>query len=138
MISGVHAIIYSKQAERLREFFQDVLKLSWVDAGRGWLIFALPPAEIAMHPDDESRHELFLMCDDVHATTEQLKGKGVELSMPIVDRGWGLVTRLQLPCGDEIGLYQPKHPTAIDSMVAAKRKLRARRLERQRKRVQRK
>ncbi|HKT25344.1 MAG TPA: VOC family protein [Terriglobales bacterium] len=115
MISGVHAIIYSKQAERLRGFFQDVLKLPSVDAGQGWLIFALPPAELAMHPDDESRHELFLMCDDVHATTTELKRKGVELSMPISDRGWGLVTRLKLPSGDEIGLYEPKHPTAIGS-----------------------
>ena len=113
MISGAHVIIYSKQAERLRGFFRDELKLAFVDAGRGWLIFALPPAEIAVHPDGESRHELFLMCDDVHATTEQLKRKGVELSMPISDRGWGLVTRLKLPSGDQIGLYQPKHPTAI-------------------------
>ncbi len=138
MISGVHAIIYSKHAARLREFFRDELKLTSVDAGRGWLIFALPPAEIAMHPDDESRHELFLMCDDVQATTEQLKGKGVELSMPIADRGWGLVTRLKLPSGDEIGLYQPKHPTAIALSGGSQTKLRARRLERRRKRVQRK
>lgn len=122
MISGVHAIIYSKQAERLREFFRDVLNLPSVDAGRGWLIFALPPAEIATHPDDESRHELFLMCDDLHATTKQLKGKGVELSMPIADRGWGLVTRLKLPSGDEIGLYQPKHPTAIALRSRARKK----------------
>ena len=113
MIFGVHAIIYSKDAEHLREFFRDVLGLPSVDAGRGWLIFALPPAEIAMHPDDESRHELFLMCDDVHATTAELKNKGVELSVPISDRGWGLITRLKLPSGDEIGLYQPRHPTAI-------------------------
>ena len=113
MISGVHAIMYSKQAERLREFFQDVLKLPSVDAGQGWLIFALPQAELAMHPDDESRHELFLMCDDVHAPTTELKRKGVELSMPISDRGWGLVTWLKLPSGDEIGLYEPKHPIAI-------------------------
>jgi hypothetical protein len=113
MISGVHAIIYSKQAEYLREFFRDALELPSVDAGRGWLIFALPPAEIAMHPDDEPHHELFLMCDNVHLTTEQLKRKGVELSAPIADRGWGLVTRLRLPSGDEIGLYQPKHRTAI-------------------------
>jgi hypothetical protein len=75
MISGVHAIIYSKQAERLRDFFQDVLKLRAVDAGRGWLIFALPSTEVAMHPDDESRHELFLMCDDVYAATAELTDK---------------------------------------------------------------
>jgi hypothetical protein len=137
MISGVHAIIYSQQAERLREFFRDELKLASVDAGRGWLIFALPPAEIAMHPDDKPHHELFLMCDDVRATTEQLRRKGVELSTPIADRGWGLVTRLKLPSGDEIGLYQPKHPTAI-ALSGSKTKSGARRLQRRRKSIQRK
>jgi hypothetical protein len=114
MISGIHAVIYSKQAERLREFFRDVLRLPSVDAGHGWLIFALPPAELAVHPEEDSYHELYLMCDDVQATTENLKSKGVQLATPIADRGWGLVTRLKLPGGDEIGLYQPKHPTAIE------------------------
>ena len=114
MISGVHAIIYSKQAERLREFFRDVLKYPSVDAGGGWSIFALPPAELAMHPAEDSYHELYLMCDDVHAVTKKLQSKGVELAMPISDQGWGLVTRLKLPSGDQIGLYQPKHPTALD------------------------
>ena len=113
MISGLHAIIYSKQAERLREFFRDVLKYPSVDAGGGWSIFALPPAELAMHPAEDSYHEFFLMCDDVHAVTKTLQSKGVELAMPISDRGWGLVTRLKLPSGDQIGLYQPKHPTAL-------------------------
>jgi len=113
MISGVHAIIYSNQAERLREFFRDVFNYPSVDAGGGWSIFALPPAELAMHPADESYHELYLMCDDVHAVTKKLQSKGVELAMPISDRGWGLVTRLILPSGDQIGLYQPKHPTAL-------------------------
>lgn len=113
MISGLHAIIYSKQAERLREFLTDVLELPSVDAGGGWLIYASPPAELAVHPDQSSHHELYLMCDDVQATTAQLQAKGVELAMPIADRGWGLVTRLRLPSGDEIGLYQPKHPTAL-------------------------
>lgn len=113
MISGVHAIIYSKQAERLREFFHDVLKYPSVDAGGGWSIFALPPAELALHPAENSYHELYLMCDDVHAVTKALQRNGVELAMPISDRGWGLVTRLKLPSGDQIGLYQPKHPTAL-------------------------
>ena len=113
MISGIHAIIYSKQADRLREFFRDVVKLPSVDAGQGWLIFALPPAELAVHPEEDSYHELYLMCDDIQATTRLLTSKKVELSVPIADRGWGLVTRLKLPSGDEIGLYQPKHPTAI-------------------------
>src|SRR3954462_854953 len=102
MISGIHAIIYSKQAERLREFFRDILQLPSVDAGHGWLIFAAPPAELAMHPDEDSYHELYLMCDDVQSTTEILKTKGVTLTTPISDRGWGLITRLKLPSGDEI------------------------------------
>jgi hypothetical protein len=110
MISGVHAIIYSKQAERLREFFRDELKLAFVDAGRGWLIFALPPSELAMHSDDKSHHEMFLMCDDVHATTTELKRKGVELSMPISESRVG--TGLKLPSGDEKGC------TAYDANLA--------------------
>jgi predicted enzyme related to lactoylglutathione lyase len=125
MISGVHAIIYSKQAERLREFFGEVLQYPSVDAGGGWEIFALPPAELAMHPAEDSYHELYLMCDDVHAATKKLQSKGVELAMPISDRGWGLVTRLKLPSGDQIGLYQPKHPTALD--LRSPRKSRSRR-----------
>jgi hypothetical protein len=113
MISGLHGIIYSKQAERLREFLTDVLELPSVDAGGGWRIYASPPAELAVHPDQISHHEFYLMCDDVQTTTAELRAKGVELAMPIADRGWGLVTRLKLPSGDEIGLYQPKHPTAL-------------------------
>ena len=112
MISGIHAIIYSKQADRLREFFRDVLKLPSVDAGHGWLIFAAPPTELAVHPDQNGYHELYLMCDDIQATSADLRAKGVELTTPIADRGWGLVTRLKLPSGDQVGLYQPKHPTA--------------------------
>lgn len=113
MISGVHAIIYSKQAERLRTFLLDTLKLPSVDAGGGWLIFALPPAELGIHPAEDSYHELYLMCDDIEATIRELKAKGVELATPIADQGWGLLSRLRLPSGDEISLYQPKHPTAI-------------------------
>ena len=113
MITGLHAIIYTKQSDRLREFFSDILRFPSVDAGHGWLIFAAPPAELAMHPDESSHHELYLMCDDVHATVAELKRSGVELATPIADQRWGLLTRLKLPSGDEIGLYQPKHPTAI-------------------------
>ena len=113
MISGVHAIIYSKQAERLRTFLRDTLKLPSVDAGGGWLIFALPPAELGIHPAEDSYHELYLMCDDIEATTRELEAKGVEVATPIADQGWGLLSRLRLPSGDEISLYQPKHPTAI-------------------------
>ena len=122
MISGVHTIIYSKQAERLREFLSQALNLPSVDAGHGWLIFAAPPGELAVHPAEDSYHELYLMCDDVHGTTRELAAKGVTLSVPITDRGWGLVTRLKLPSGDEIGLYQPKHPTAIGLTGGAKAK----------------
>jgi predicted enzyme related to lactoylglutathione lyase len=113
VITGLHAIIYTKQSERLREFFSDVLKFPSVNAGHGWLIFAAPPAELAMHPDETSHHELYLMCDDVHTAVAELKLSGVELATPIADQRWGMLTRLKLPSGDEIGLYQPKHLTAI-------------------------
>jgi predicted enzyme related to lactoylglutathione lyase len=114
MITGVHAILYAKDAERVRAFLRDVLEFPSVDAGHGWLIFALPPAEVAAHPaDDEEFHELYLMCDDVEATVEKLKSQGVKFTMPVADRGWGLVTRFELPGGGEIGMYQPRHATTI-------------------------
>jgi predicted enzyme related to lactoylglutathione lyase len=110
MISGVHAILYSPEAEKLRAFFRDVLDWPAVDAGRGWLIFAMPPSEIAFHPGDAPSTQLYLMCDDVADTVAKLKSKGVEITAPIADRGWGLVTELALPDGSRMGLYQPKHP----------------------------
>jgi len=110
MITGVHAILFSKQAEAARSFFKDVLKLDSVYAGGGWLIFALPPAELAIHPDEHSSQELYLICDDVKRTTEELKTQGVEVIAPITDQRWGLVTRLRLPSGDEMGIYEPRHP----------------------------
>jgi predicted enzyme related to lactoylglutathione lyase len=115
MISGVHATVYSKEAEKLREFFRDVLEWPSVDAGRGWLIFAMPPAELAVHPAEENSHELFLMCNDIAETVERLKSKGVEIALPVADRGWGLVTQLQLPDGSRLGLYQPKHASPRQS-----------------------
>jgi predicted enzyme related to lactoylglutathione lyase len=112
MITGVHAVIFTNDAEGVRAFFRDVLGFSSVDAGAGWLIFALPPAELAAHPADESgRHELYLMCDDAHATADELTRKGVEISRPISDEGFGLMTTIKLPGGGELGLYQPRHPT---------------------------
>jgi predicted enzyme related to lactoylglutathione lyase len=112
MITGAHSIIYSADADRVRAFFRDVLELPHVDAGHGWLIFALPPAEVAAHPTDgESRHELYLMCDDIHATVEALRSKGVEFTRPIEEERWGLLTAIRLPGGAEIGLYEPRHPT---------------------------
>jgi predicted enzyme related to lactoylglutathione lyase len=114
MISGVHAIIYAKDAERVRAFFRDVLEFPSVDAGHGWMIFALPPAEVAAHPvEKHESHELYLMCDDVEATVKKMTSKGVKFTTPIADRGWGLVTRFELPGGGEMGLYEPRHPTTM-------------------------
>jgi len=116
MINGIHAIVYGRNPEKTRAFFRDVLGLPSVDAGQGWLIFALPPAEIAAHPAEGAaagRHELFLMCDDIEKTVAALKRKGVKFSSGILDRGWGLLTTLKLPGGGDLSLYQPKHPTAI-------------------------
>ena len=107
--------MFSKDAEGVRAFLRDVLGLSSVDAGGGWLIFALPPAELAVHPtDDETRHELYLMCDDVHATVEELHDKGVKFTRPITDESWGLITALKLPDGRELALYEPRHPRALE------------------------
>lgn len=114
MINGAHAIVYSRDAEALRSFFRDVLELPNVDAGGGWLVFALPPAEIAVHPTDgESSHELYLMCDDVEATVARLRGRGVEFDGGVTDQGWGRLTTIRLPGGGRLGLYEPRHPTAI-------------------------
>jgi catechol 2,3-dioxygenase-like lactoylglutathione lyase family enzyme len=110
VISGVHAIVFSQDAERSRAFFRDTLGLSFVDAGGGWLIFALPPAELAAHPSDaEPRHELYLMCEDIHTVVAELKGKGVEFASEIANEPWGLTTRFYLPGGGEMTLYQPRH-----------------------------
>jgi hypothetical protein len=106
MITGAHAIVFSEDAEADRAFVRDVLHFDHVDAGGGWLIFALPPAELAVHPG-EPAHQLYLMCDDIHATVDEL---GVETT-PVSDQGWGLLSSLKLPGGGELGLYEPKHPT---------------------------
>jgi len=111
MITGVHTIIFSSDAEDVRAFFRDVLELPSVDAGGGWPIFALPPAELAIHPAQDGGHnDLYLMCDDVHATVAELRLKGVQIVRPISDERWGLVTAIAMPDGRELGLYQPKHP----------------------------
>jgi predicted enzyme related to lactoylglutathione lyase len=115
MITGVHALIYTDEAEKVRAFFRDVLEAPSVDAGNGWLIFALPPGELGIHPKNEadsrkSTHELYLMCDDIATTVAELKKRGVEFARPVSDQGFGLVTAIKLPGGSELGLYQPKHP----------------------------
>ena len=116
MITGAHAIIFNHQADEVRAFFRDVLGFASVDAGGGWLIFALPPAELGVHPIDESetgRHELYLMCDDIQQTVDELTAKGVEFPKPIQDTRFGRLTAFTIPGGAEIALYQPSHPTAI-------------------------
>jgi catechol 2,3-dioxygenase-like lactoylglutathione lyase family enzyme len=113
MITGAHVIIYTKDPEADRKFFRDFLKFSAVDAGHGWLIFALPPAEAAFHPDETNdRHELYFMCDDLKATMKLLKEKKVKCGA-VTEQRWGSLTTISLPGGGKIGLYQPKHPTAI-------------------------
>ena len=113
MFSGAHVIVYSKNAEADRAFFRDVLGFRSVDAGHGWLIFALPPAEAAIHPSDAGGgHELYFMCDDLKAEMASLAKKGVEFTKGEEAR-WGSITKMRLPGGGEVGLYQPKHPTAL-------------------------
>src|SRR5690348_8370750 len=114
MITGVHAIIFNQDAEAVRAFFRDTLGFASVDAGGGWLIFALPPAELGIHPTAAAGyHELYLMCDDIQRTIADLQAKGVEFPNPITDAGFGLLTAFKIPGGAELSLYQPKHPTAI-------------------------
>jgi predicted enzyme related to lactoylglutathione lyase len=118
MITGVHALLYSHDADATRAFFRDVLKLGTVDGGRGWLIFALPPAELGIHPaDGETGPELYLMCDDVERTVTEMRAAGVETTRPITDAGWGRVTAFRVPGGIELGVYEPRHPTALDLAV---------------------
>jgi catechol 2,3-dioxygenase-like lactoylglutathione lyase family enzyme len=113
MISGAHVIVYSKDVEADRAFFRDVLGFKSVDAGHGWLIFALPPGEAAFHPSDENGpHELYFMCDGLKAEMASLAKKGVKCS-EVQEARWGSITKIRLPGGGEVGLYQPKHPTAL-------------------------
>ncbi|MGR8010368.1 VOC family protein [Streptomyces hypolithicus] len=113
MINGAHVVIYSRNAEADRAFFRDVLGYPHIDAGDGWLIFKLPPAEVAVHPTEgREAHEFFLMCDDVKATVEELTAKGVQFTQPVSDEGWGLMTVLKLPGGGDLGLYEPRHARA--------------------------
>lgn len=109
MIIGAHSIIYSTDPESDRDFLRDVLQLTNVDVGDGWLIFGLPPAEVAVHPSDQNdRHEFYLMCDDVESFVAKMKENDVETS-PVQDAGWGVITQLTLPGGGKLGVYEPRH-----------------------------
>jgi predicted enzyme related to lactoylglutathione lyase len=110
----MHAIVFSPDAAKVRAFFADVLGMSSVDAGSGWPIFALPPAELAVHPaEGGSHHQLYLMCDDIHATLSDLKAKGADVAREVSDQGWGLLAAIRLPDGSELPIYQPRHPSPL-------------------------
>lgn len=113
MVFGAHVVVYSTDPEADRAFFRDVLDFPSVDAGHGWLIFALPPGELAVHPAaSNGSHELYLMCEDVAAFVADMSGRGVACS-PLQAERWGLITRLTLPGGGEVGVYQPTHPSPL-------------------------
>jgi hypothetical protein len=125
MLTGAHSIVYSRDAEADRAFFRDVLGLPSVDVGGGWLIFGLPPSEVAVHPaDDAVAHELYLICADVRAFVAVMQAKGIGCG-EVEDRGWGLLTQVTLPGGGRLGVYQPRHarpaqPTASAGTPARK------------------
>jgi catechol 2,3-dioxygenase-like lactoylglutathione lyase family enzyme len=109
LINAVHSILFAPDADKVRTFLTDVLELESVDAGGGWLIFALPPAEVAVHPGDEPRHELYLMTDDLDHTLERLSERGVTVSEPS-DEGWGVLASIEVPGFGPLGVYEPRHP----------------------------
>jgi catechol 2,3-dioxygenase-like lactoylglutathione lyase family enzyme len=116
MITGAHVIVWSPKADAVRAFLRDVLELPHVDSGGGWLLFALPPTELAVHPSEGDAHtDLFLMCDDIRATVDDLRGKGVEIQSDVTDEGYGLQAVIGLPDGNPLALYEPRHPTAFES-----------------------
>jgi catechol 2,3-dioxygenase-like lactoylglutathione lyase family enzyme len=110
VINGAHVVLYSSDADADRSFISDTLGLRHVDVGGGWLIFDLPPSELAVHPaGDTETHELFLMCDQIEATVEELTARGVEFTEPVSELRWGRLTRLRLPSGAQLRLYEPHH-----------------------------
>src|SRR5215211_8495360 len=122
VIAGAHTIIFAEDAERGREFFHDVLGFEGVDAGEGWLILALPPGEVAIHPGSgwgrgPGHHALFLMCHDIERTVEELERKGVEFVSAIEDEGWGRIAQFKIPGAGEIGLYEPRHRSPLQEFA---------------------
>jgi predicted enzyme related to lactoylglutathione lyase len=115
MFIGAHVVLYTSDPEADRAFIRDVLRFRGVDAGEGWLIFKLPPAEAAVHPTEgPPKHELYLICQDIQAELESLAARGVTISHPVREMSWGLWSSIKLPSGAELSLYQPRHPTAFD------------------------
>lgn len=115
MITGAHVILYSTDAEADRAFIRDVLGFRGVDAGGGWLIFKLPPAEVAVHPaEGPTKHEFYLLCDAIEATLADLAAKGVTISDPLREASWGVLAAIKLPSGTDLLLYQPRHPIAYE------------------------
>jgi predicted enzyme related to lactoylglutathione lyase len=118
-IIGAHALVYTTEPETVRTIFREVFGFDHVDAGEGWLIFALPPAEVGVHPAEGpgfaagARHLLSFMCDDLDATIAELRAKGIEFRHEPTDQGYGIVTTMALPGGLDVQLYQPRHPTAV-------------------------
>ncbi len=118
-ITGAHALLYTTEPEAVRRIFRDVFGWDHIDAGEGWLIFALPPAEVGVHPgegptfDSGIRHQLTLMCDDIAGTVTELRDKGIEVRGEPEDEGWGITTTIVLPGGVDVMLYEPRHPTAM-------------------------
>ena|SRR5438445_586422 len=113
VIDGAHVILYSSDAEADRAFFRDMLQYPHIDAGGDWLIFKLPPAELAVHPADAAdRHELYLMCDDLAATIQELSARGAQIDASITEARWGRLTTIRLPGGGTVGLYEPRHERA--------------------------
>ncbi len=115
MINGAHVIIYSQDADADRAFIRDVLGFAGVDAGGGWLIFRLPPAEVAVHPTEgQPCHELYFMCEDLNALLGDLAERDVEVTSGPSDQGWGVLASIRLPSGADLSVYQPRHPVAYD------------------------
>ena len=112
-ITGTHVLLYTSEPEQLRAALRDVFGWKHVDAHDGWLIFALPPAEVGVHPGEAPSHQVSLMCDDIEATVAELRAKGIEFRGEPENQGFGIVTTMVLPGGVEMQLYQPRHPTAI-------------------------
>jgi len=126
MLTGAHVVVYSKDADADRRFFKDILGFQFVDAGHGWLIFALPAAEVAFHPRDKNnQHEMYFVCDNLKTQMDALKTKGVHFG-EIAEERWGTRTTISLPGGGKIGLYEPKHPVAFHKASRARKQDKAR------------